>query len=441
MSATFGSNYVIKSEPLDDNPYAAFDDDDDLVKSEESDSDGDDINADGEEDDDELFSLQPLAEPSAPTAMLPPPPRIIGTTRAMPGAKKVVAAASTGNDTRRPRVNDVFVVPAASATVTAESMREEERAAQQQAAGQSSNVPIMETHTLNHYEVAKRLAAQQSVETPGAGLESSLANTSSKVGDSAAQVNHFLSVVTAARESIDPAILTDLPYVTKTSGAQLGRAFYMHGLTTAPHASRPVSENSEQVRRLASSAKLVRREHIEAMSRTPRVREEPCANGDGCVVHQFCDTYNRPLTKRSPLVAFLYEDELAQLRIDRPSIIALWKKRACIQCMICADNRLLHCLRFRNQALDAHNYLTVRFYVEVNVPGQYPIGATIGAGKEVFEGQLFNKPRFSAVDWMFMVRQEGGEEVIQYINTRIPPFPVPRETIEAYQRLGFSAAL
>lgn len=406
-----------------------FDGDDNFLKEEELDDNDMMLFAEGEDE-----APQPIKSElsQSDSALMPPPPptplRASAATVQAPVSRKTASQDATA---RRLRVNDVFVAPTAPVLAGVQSPLN----------GEPRSEPLP-AHTLEHYEIAKRLAAEQSVDEFG---NSSVGGGAvSKIGDSAAQVNHFLAVISEARSRTDPTVLTQLPYATKTNGAQLGRAFYMQGLTVAPHASRPVSENTEQQRKLASAARLVRRAHIEAMTRSAKLREFRCANGTGCVVYKFRDSYNAPLSKcddTEPLVAFLYEDEFARAQVDRKSMAALWERRACVQCMICAANRVVTNLRFRNQALDAHNYLVVPFYVEVDVAGEYPVGATLGPGKGVFEGLVFNLPRYTELDWVAARHADGGEEVVHYSNVGVPAFPVPRETIEAHSRSGFSVAL
>lgn len=432
--------YTVKKEEVREPPstkrqMASNNDDDDFDEPEPLADEVDEKDEQQQQDVEDPFGVLPTDD-----AMLMPPPTTTSRTTvdaAVPplAAPTQIARKRTAQNAaaQRLRVNDVTVLSAASVNVPPVTT------------STSAATPKMEPQTLDHYTVAKRLAAQQTAaEFGGGGGDGAVVNNgsaSSKIGDSAAQVNHFLIHISDVRARVDPTIVSELPYATKTTGAQIGRSFYMHALTAAPHTSRPVSENSEALRKLASKARGVRRAHIEAMRRTPKLREETCANGDGCVVFRFCDAYNKPLARRQPMVAFLYEDEMATLRVDRKAIVPTWHKRACVECMICAGNRVLTNLRFRNQALDAHNYLAVPFYVEVDVPGEYPLGATLGPGKGVFEGLVFNMPRFSELDWVMTTRHEGGEEIVQYVQSGVPPFPVPRETLAAHARQGFSVAL
>lgn len=467
-----------------------FPEDDDFENDAYGDEERQQEDDDGDESESDLLGL-PLdgVEASLVDSMLMPPPppttaaRATSTTTVQPAAAAAAAAAppqlprvsrpQSGADTsvRRLRVNDVHVDLAPSVkAATANGVKHES------GAPAAVVVPL----GLDHYNVAQRLAAEQraaELAVDGGGGDGG----GSKVGDTAAQVNHYLIAISEARSRVDPAILSQLPYGVETSGAHIGRSFYMQALTTAPHMSRPVSEMTDIMRRLASEVKCVRREHIEAQTRTPRLREEVCANRDGCVALSFCDYYNRPLPERRPLVAFLFEDELAVLRTGaraaptgactpaaaasaaatRAALAATWKTRACVQCMIKGGNRLLTNLRCKNQAIDARPYLAIPFYVEVDVAGQYPIGATLGPGKRVFESLIFNLPRFSELGWMAMMRGDatttagatagaaaaaatsagGGDDVVHYHNVSVPPFPVPQETLRAHMAQGFSAAL
>jgi hypothetical protein len=176
------------------------------------------------------------------------------------------------------------------------------------------------------------------------------------------------------------------------------------------------------------------------MSRTPRLGECECANKEGCVALRFCDAYNRPLPGRRPLVAFLFEDELALLRSQRASVMAQWKKRACIKCMETTGNRLLTNLRFKNLAMDARAYLLVSFYVEIG-PGEWPIEATLGPGRCCLESVLYNMPRATELGYVVTVKHESGQEVLYFTNPSVPPCPVPREFVERFMRVGFSVAL
>jgi len=313
--------------------WSTGNDDDD--NNEENEDDGDDA-------DDEDYGTGPLDDmltfDDLPSSMLndrqlmppppppPPPPtsqttvsHVAATTAAQVPSPAKKPAVALDNSVRRLRVNDVHVE--LSPSVRATPIKQE---------GVSAR-PVVAPLTLDHYDVAKRLAADQRA----AELAESHADgggamaTSSKIGDTAAAVNHYLIAISNARAQLDPTILTQLPYTVQTTGAHIGRSFYMQALSTAPHLSRPVSEMTDLLRRLASEAKCVRREHIESMTRTPRLREEVCANREGCVAMSFCDYYNRPLPDRRPLVAFLFEDEWAQLRVARASLAAAWKQRAC----------------------------------------------------------------------------------------------------------------
>jgi hypothetical protein len=337
---------------------------------------------------------------------------------------------------RRLKINDVHVEPAESCTpsktpVTLDAPTQSP--AQQQATSSSSGDGDLK---LDHYDVAKRLMSQQRSEQLGDNPLTS----NSKIGETAAQVNHFLVHISELRRQTDPAILAQLPYVTTVSGAHIGRSFYFNALITAPHLSRPVSENTELMRRMRDTVKQVRRAYYDAMCRTPRLGEETCANKEGCVALRFCDTYNHPLPNRRPLVAFLFEDEMAMLRVSRATIVPQWKKRACIKCMECTGNRLLTNLRFKNLAMDARPYLIVPFYVEIG-PGEWPEEATLGPGRRVFESMLFNMPRYTELGYVVAAKHENGQEVLYYTNPSVPPCPVPREFIQRFTRVGFSGAL
>ena len=63
-------------------------------------------------------------------------------------------------------------------------------------------------------------------------------------------------------------------------------------------------------------------------------------------------------------------------------------------------------LRCKNQAIDARPYLAIPFYVEVDVAGQYPIGATLGPGKRVFESLIFTCS-LQRLGWMAMMRGDA----------------------------------
>jgi hypothetical protein len=266
----------------------------------------------------------------------------------------------------------------------------------------------------------------------------------------AAQVNHYLIRVSDVRAKAGTELLAPLPYTTQTTGAQLGAAFYKTALTKAPHASRPVSEDAALMRQLQSRAKFCTRQHIEAMTRTARTGEKSCRNGTNCVALRFCDSYNKPIngiigpngtiTGGKPLVAFLFEDEYARQQVSRASMAAIAAQRQCIECMCAGGNALMTNLRFSNTALDARAFLAVEFYVSV-APGQYPIGATLGAGQRVFEGMLFNIKRFSEMDWQAEPCSENGDHYTKFTNTAIPQNPEPLELIEAFSRMGFCRAL
>jgi len=456
----------VEQQPVNEKNGYDYDDD-----SEERENEDDDDGEDDEDQDDGMQNFNLLFDEK--TSMPPPPPqqraasaptpRVSQTTIAS-GATQPVAVAAIkkpapiDNSSRRLRVNEVHVELSPSVITTP---------VKQEGTSNSNNVQPL---TLDHYEVAKHLAVDQRAAELAEGTSNGTAAMSTKIGDTAAQVNHYLIAVSDARERLDPAILSQLPYTVQTTGAHIGRSFYMAALTTAPHLSRPVSELTDVLRRLASEARCVRRAHIEAMTRTPRLREETCANKEGCVSLSFADYYNRPLPDRRPLVAFLYEDEMAMLR-TAPAVLtpeqmklagdkrpktraewtALWRSRACVQCMIRAGNRLVTNLRCKNQAVDARLYLAVPFYVEVDVAGEYPIGATLGPGKRVFESLVFNLPRFSELGWMTTIRADATvsaaastgavEEVVHYVNVSVPPFPVPEETLRAHMTQGFSGAL
>lgn len=461
-----------------------FDDDDDGV--DDNEQDDDDEAEDDAEDDveggidfDAMFDESMIAvksEPLSEVARMLAPATVDQKKPAGAAQPPVIDKAAS-----RLRVNDVHVELSPSVVTMTNAAA---TVKQEPAVPTASGAPPVGALHLDHYDVAKRMAAEQraaELAEGGTGESATSGLTSSKIGDTAAQVNHYLIAISDARQRVDPTILTQIPHVMQTTGAHIGRAFYMQAIVTAPHLSKPVSELTDVMRRLASEARCVRREHIEAMTRTPRLREEVCANKEGCAAMSFCDYYNRPLPDRRPLVAFLFEDELAVLRttalqqraavaaptpaapagtrqpLTRANVLALWKTRACVQCMIRAGNRLLANLRCKNQAIDARLYLAIPFYVEVDVAGEYPIGATLGPGKRVFESLIFNFPRHSDIGWMITMRADvaaasssstattigGGanEEVVYYVNVSVPPFPVPEATLRAHGALGFSAAL
>jgi hypothetical protein len=410
---------------------------DDIMPKEENLELDDEVEEENDEENDEedlLGSQMPVDDTDR--HLMPPPPPVSSTTvdtediieDPTPRAKKASAASEAG--ARRLRVNDVHIEPSPTLLAAGQHIKEE--------ATPHASVSAL---TLDHYDVAKRLVADQHNGELGDDV-----GGASKIGDTAAQVNHYLMAISEVRSRVDPAILSQLPYTVQTTGAHIGRAFYMQALTTAPHLSRPVSEMTDVLRRMASQAKCVRRRHIEAMTRTARLGEETCANKESCCVFAFRDRYNVELPHRRQMVAFLYENELPLLRTDRASLTAIWRKRACVQCMLKAANRLVTNLRCKNQAIDARPYLAIPFYVEVDTDGEYPVGATLGPGKRLFESLLFNLVRFSELDWQETTQHDASvagssEEVIYYVNTAIPPFPVPKELLQAYTRQGFSAAL
>lgn len=387
------------------------DDDNDEDDDYKDDEDGDD---DPDDDDDEDDENKVDHEPGMAASQVSTPPS--------KKKKRDRSNSKARNDTttRRLRINDVHVAVPMFDVGTSNTTVEDQTA------------PTLQ---MNHYTVAQQRAAEQGT-----------ASNTNHIGKLAAQVNHYLIKVSDVRQQAGNQSLLQLPYTTQASGAQIGRAFYMAALTTSPHKSRPVSENAQLVRQLQSKAQFVRRQHIEAMTRTARSNEKQCFNATNCVALRFCDSQNKPVNGKmdkagvisggKPLVAFLFEDEYAKQQLSRQSMLQVAASRPCVQCLIESANARLTNLRFKNQAMDARAFLCVPFYVSIEA-GQYPIGATIGAGQRCMEGMLFNVPRYTEQDWAPMDCTEDGEEVTRFTNLAIPSNPEPDELIQKFERLGF----
>lgn len=352
---------------------------------------------------DDLFASEEETAPSSPA-------RADAKRKAPSQAPRPVAASSSVNSKL---LNDVEIEPAAD----------------QQMPGADATGALFGALAPEHYAAAQEAAAAQAAQVGGVALGATRI---------AAMANHYVGVVERETLGTRSAHLADTPYTTPTAGAAFGRAFFMAALTEQPHLSRSIVEDTDALRALQSKAQFVRRSHIEAMTRTPRASEPQCASGDLCAGRALCDAQGTSIGGE-PLVAFMTESEAAQYRIDRSAVAQALDKRQCILCMTRAANRLLVQLRADNVAFNSHRLLLMPYCVKVDVQGEYPVGATVGAGENTFEGLLYNVPRFSLLDWA-AIERPGGEDFTQYRNVAVPEYPVPREHIERFTRQGFSAA-
>lgn len=341
------------------------------------------------------------------------PARVDAKRKAPSAAPRPVPGGSNGVAANHKLLNDVEIEPAGEQHLPG-------------APGANASLGALAPE---HYSAAQRAAAAQAATGGGVALGATRL---------AAMTNHYVGVVDREARGIGGVHLAQTPYTTPTAGAAFGRAFFMAALTEQAHLSRSVVEDTEALRALQSQVQFVRRAHIEAMTRTPRATEPACDSGDQCAGRALCDAQGDRIGGRT-LVAFMTEDEAAQYRVDRAALAQRLAKRRCILCLTRAANRLLVQLRADNAAFTSHRQLLMPYCVKVDVQGEYPVGATVGAGEDTFEGLLYNVPRFSLLDWT-AIEQPNGEEYTQYRNVAVPEYPVPREHVERYTRQGFSAA-
>ena len=194
-----------------------------------------------------------------------------------------------------------------------------------------------------------------------------------------------------------------------------------------PHLNDPTSE---LYARLRASLRVSHRRHEEAMMRPARVGEHECARGASCVG-------NKIVSEGSgrTLVAFYYEDELAQYRYDLEHGVTGArlpdKSRMCILCMRSDVNRWIMAARVQNVQYRLENgldgdapVLVQQHYNLVNVPGEYRIEDCHTPLATVHEGLVYPVVKPNLLEIRRVVDPATGEvrfeQLLQYPSAVAP---------------------
>jgi len=235
----------------------------------------------------------------------------------------------------------------------------------------------------------------------------------------AAYTNHMIRLVGAER-ALGGSItqLATTPYTNNT--LSFAQNFISAMIECSPDAAAHEILPSEEVR---ARSQFVPRAYIEKYQRTARVPHEyACARQDHCFGMELYDAHCKKLPG-TVWRAFWFPDEEREVERNPDAFKEEANQRLCIGCKIKDANMLRHNVLARNNRVDP-TVLATDFHVLVDVPGEYPVTATIGRCTNGHIGFANNVPRSSAVGWSS--RPDGQLAGCYTYRTDIPRSPIDK---------------
>jgi hypothetical protein len=245
----------------------------------------------------------------------------------------------------------------------------------------------------------------------------------------AAYANNLIRQVESARaQAVDGVTLLDTTPYVDPAGA-FATSFLSGMIECAPESLAAEVPPSDELR---AASEAVTYQYLLSFMATARPSDFPCASGRACFGTRLLDAHGRPLP---PTVwkVFFKPSELPDV-LDNPQRFEHdAKTRYCIGCKLELAVNRIYTIAAHNARMRP-NLLACDIHAFVDLPGEFPVAATVGLGSNGYHGLVQNIPRISRVGW----HAEADSQCTGcFIYTwDVPRYPVP---LAYYTRDGAAA--
>ena len=234
----------------------------------------------------------------------------------------------------------------------------------------------------------------------------------------AAYTNNIIRQVESARaRAIDGVTLLDAtPYVDPSSA--FATSFLSGMIECAPESMAAEVPPSAELR---GASEAVTYEYLTSFMASARPSDFACVNGRACFGTRLFDEHGRALP---PTVwkVFFKPSELPDV-LDHPERYELdAKTRYCIGCKLELAVNRIYTISAHNARMRP-NLLACDIHVFVDLPGEFPVAATVGLGSNGYHGLVQNIPRISRIGWRVTADNQCTGCFIYAWD--VPRFPVP----------------
>lgn len=347
--------------------------------------------------------------PTPPTSL---PAAPVAKRRALPWARKPATPIVSGPAAAAP-VATGLVVEETSAEPSAAVLGTQEAAQPFSPASYSEPQRFV-------LDVAMRSSGIDASERDAANLRAAFARAQTrKVGlGPAAYANNIIRQVESARaQSIDGVTLLDATPYIDPSGA-FATSFLNGMIECAPES---LAAETPPTTELRAASEAVTYDYLTSFMASARPSDFACANGRACFGMRLFDEHGRPLP---PTVwkVFFKPSELPDV-LDNPQRFEHdAKTRYCIGCKLELAVNRVYTISAHNARMRP-NLLACNIHVFVDLPGEFPVAATVGLGSTGYHGLVQNIPRISRVGWRTAPDSQCTGCFVYTWN--VPRFPVP----------------
>lgn len=243
----------------------------------------------------------------------------------------------------------------------------------------------------------------------------------------AAVTNHLIRVVEDGLQTDGDVVSRLTPYTTAQASA-FARNFISRAIEVAPLETFETLPSVE----MRSASKPLTREYIQGFQRSAYPGEPRCRNGDSCWGRRLLDSSMNPIVGTTWRV-FWFPEELLKIQSNSSVYEKEASSRVCIGCKFEQANKRVNGPRHRNNCV-ANNILLCDAHVLVNVPGEYPVEATLGCMSNGYNGLVCNIPRMSLVGWT--AEADSKRSSCYTYQDSIPAYPIPREFYDRDLEVG-----
>lgn len=269
-------------------------------------------------------------------------------------------------------------------------------------------------------DAAMRSSGFETNDRDAANLRAAFARAQTrKVGvGPAAYVNNIIRQVESARaQAVDGVTLLDTTPYVDPSGA-FATSFLSGMIECAPESLAAEVPPSAELR---AASEAVTYEYMASFMASARPSDFACASGRGCFGMRLLDEQGRALP---PTVwkVFFKPSELPDV-LDNPQRFEQEAKtRYCIGCKLELAVNRIYTIAAHNARMRP-NLLACDIHVFVDLPGEFPVAATVGLGSNGYHGLVQNIPRISRVGWRAEPDSQCTGCFLYAWN--VPRFPVP----------------
>jgi hypothetical protein len=245
----------------------------------------------------------------------------------------------------------------------------------------------------------------------------------------AAYANNLIRQVESARaQAVDGVTLLDATPYVDPAGA-FATSFLSGMIECAPESLAAEVPPSDELR---AASEAVTYQYLVSFMATARPSDFACASGRACFGTRLLDAHGRPLP---PTVwkVFFKPSELPDVLDDPQRFEQDAKTRYCIGCKLELAVNRIYTIAAHNARMRP-NLLVCDIHAFVDLPGEFPVAATVGLGSNGYHGLVQNIPRISRVGWQAEPDSQCTGCFIYAWN--VPRYPVP---LAYYTRDGGAA--